>query len=275
MRAMAALAAASVLGAIGVATWWTLRPKEPALSLGFIEAVSGTERFKLGDALGAESVLNTDAGGRVAVRLASGPSLRIDTGTALEVLAEGSLRLQRGTVYVDAGPTSSARRSALTIATPRGVVRDVGTQFELRVAEESVRVRVREGAVTLTGDGGAVDVTAGQQVEVDERGRAERRSLAVFGDDWRWTEDLAPTLTIEGRPLRAFLDGIARERGLSLRFVSADLAAAAATVTLNGSIAGMTLDEALVSVLPTCRMRHRIEGGLLVIEPLEPTDDAH
>ena len=46
-----------------------------------------------------------------------------------------------------------------------------------------------------------------------------------------------------------------------------------ADIVLNGSIEGMSLDEALQSVLPTCRMRHRIEDGILRIEPLPPAEE--
>jgi ferric-dicitrate binding protein FerR (iron transport regulator) len=219
--------------------------------------------------------LDTEGGGRIAARLASGQSLRLNAGTIVHVLAERAFRLEHGAVYVDSNPTPTQTRSPLTIATPRGVVRDVGTQFEVHVDAAAVRIRVREGSVSLTGDGDALEVAAGQQLDVDEGGRVGRRQLAAFGNEWAWAAEIAPAMTIEGRSLRVFLDGMARERGLALRFVPDGLAAAAATTTLNGSIEGMTLDEALHSVLPTCRMRHRIEGGLLLIEPLAATGDAH
>ena len=72
-------------------------------------------------------------------------------------------------------------------------------------------------------------------------------------------------MELGGRSLQEFLDWMARERGLQLRFASPEVAASAPGIVLNGSIDGMTLDEALESVLPTCRMSHRIEGDALLI----------
>ena len=75
-------------------------------------------------------------------------------------------------------------------------------------------------------------------------------------------------MELEGRSLREFLDWMVRERGLRLQFTSPDLAGAASEISLNGSIDGMTLDQALESVLPTCRMAHRINGDVLVVQPI-------
>jgi fido (protein-threonine AMPylation protein) len=76
-------------------------------------------------------------------------------------------------------------------------------------------------------------------------------------------------MEIEGRSLREFLDWMARERGFRIRFSSGDLEADAGSIRLNGSIRGMTLDQALESVLLASGMRHRIEADLLVVERLE------
>ena len=275
-RGLAVLAvAASVVAAVGVGTWLTTRQTEPLASLGRIESVSGAPRLAPGDAFGAGSTFRTGPGGGIAARLATGQSLRLDKGTILHVIAGRSFRLETGTVYVDANPQLTAPGSSLAVATPQGIVREVGTQFEVRVADGSVRIRVREGEVSLTGGGGMLGVASGQQLDVDERGRVERREIAVFGNEWAWAAAIAPTMTIEGVSVRTFLDGMARERGLALQFEPEGLAASAATTTLSGSIAGMTPDDALSSVLPTCRMRHSIEGGVLLIEPMPPNRDPH
>ena len=136
-----------------------------------------------------------------------------------------------------------------------------------------MRVRVREGRVWL--DRGKLDrgedileVGAGTVLEVDEAGRASRREESSFGADWAWIEEVTPLMELEGRSLREFLDWVVRERGLRLRFASPDLADSALEITLNGSIEGMTLDQAMESVLPTCRMIHRIERDVLIIERL-------
>jgi hypothetical protein len=73
-------------------------------------------------------------------------------------------------------------------------------------------------------------------------------------------------MAIEGRSLSAFLDWYARERGVSVRFASADAQAGAARTILRGSIDAMSLDEALSSVLATSGVRARLSGSELLVE---------
>jgi hypothetical protein len=72
-------------------------------------------------------------------------------------------------------------------------------------------------------------------------------------------------MEIEGRPVGEFLDWIARERGLQLTFEDPALYVTAAETGLNGSIDGMSLDQALEAVLPTCGMTHHIQNGTLTV----------
>jgi hypothetical protein len=115
-------------------------------------------------------------------------------------------------------------------------------------------------------------VGAGQLLEVEGE---DRRLLpgGAASEDWTWAADLASPPAIDGLSARAFLDWVARERGLTLRFETTALEAAAATTRLQGSIEGMTIEESLASVLPACGMHHRVEGGLLWIGPAEPVQE--
>jgi hypothetical protein len=84
---------------------------------------------------------------------------------------------------------------------------------------------------------------------------------------WDWIASVVPMLDIEGRTLGEFLQWIARERDLRVEFASASLAQSAPSIRLSGSIEGMTLEQALVSVLATCRLDCRIANGVLELHP--------
>src|SRR2546427_815740 len=82
--------------------------------------------------------------GRAALRLDAGPSVRLDAGSDLRLVSAHVLELRRGAVYVDTGarsPNGSAATasgaegpaSPIEIRTSLGRVRDVGTQFEVRL----------------------------------------------------------------------------------------------------------------------------------------------
>ena len=116
--------------------------------------------------------LRTLAGGRVALALAGGGSLRLDAETEVMLDAPGRLYVRHGTIYVDSGARPGATR--LQIVTPAGTARDIGTQFELQVAGSAMRLRVREGSVSIDRGGQSLTGSRGRA----DRDRRPRRHLA-------------------------------------------------------------------------------------------------
>ncbi len=114
------------------------------------------------------------------------------------------------------GPLGSAVEP-LEIRTPLGTVRDIGTQFEVRLAE-SLRISVREGRVSFEGQGDRVELDAGDELEAGEAGRTLRHGNDPFGVEWSWIDGITPMMELEGRSAREFLDWAARESGLRLSF---------------------------------------------------------
>jgi ferric-dicitrate binding protein FerR (iron transport regulator) len=272
--------AAGLAAAIGITTGVALwqRTREPAPPPGPVRAArveivkdsawsrvasaAAPRPLRPGDEVHVGWELATAERGRLALRLGSGHSVRLDAGTRVSVLSDRVLVLAHGAVYVDSGSPSAV--GAIEIRTPFGSIRDVGTQFEVRWLTTSVRVRVREGKVGLQGAGTSVEVGAGHELEVTESGRIDRREWTpAAGLDW--IDTVTPMFRIDGRSLKEFLDWMARERGLRLRFDSPRAALAAAGIRLSGSVDGMTLDQALESVLVTSQMSHSIDAGVLLI----------
>jgi FecR protein len=157
--------------------------------------VAGRELADLspGQTLLAGSIVETGLPGsaqgeqpRAALRLASGGSLRLDTGTRLQLLSRTTLALERGAVYVDSGATPLS--TSLAISTPLGVARDIGTQFEVRLgaAAGPLEVRVREGRVLLSHHNTAREVEAGRALTVITDGQWVEREVSLHGPDWEW-----------------------------------------------------------------------------------------
>ncbi len=219
--------------------------------------------LEIGDEVPLESSLTTDEEGRAAILLASGHSVRLGGTTLIRLLGSASIALDKGTIYVDSG--TDARSTALDIHTPLGLVREIGTQFEINVADDSVRVRLREGAVVVHHDNQTHEVRVGTELELDPDGSVTRRELSTYGPEWEWIVGITPALDLEGRTARAFLDWVARERGWTLAFADEAIARSAEEIELGGTVERLTLDEALDAVLPTCRMIYRVVDGVLVI----------
>lgn len=274
------LAAAAVL-ALAAGAALVLYPSSGAgPTLATIEASAGGATLDgapaaFGAALRRGAVLSTGADGRVALRLAGGVSLRLDAASAVRLGGASSARLERGAIYVDSGATAVADglaspEGAVEIETALGTVRDVGTQFEVRLLEdEALRVRVREGTVAVESDGRREIAESGSELLVDARGETRRGVVAAQGEAWGWAERAAAPIAIEGTRLGAFLDWAARETGRRWRFAGG-VPPATADVLLHGSLAGLTPAEALEVVLPGCGLRHRTDGADLVVEPAGP-----
>jgi hypothetical protein len=94
--------------------------------------------------------------------------------------------------------------------------------------------------------------------------------VAIQGPQWDWILEAAPPFELDGSTLAAFLAWVEREDGRPVRFADPALEARAATTILHGSAAGLRPDQALAAILPTCGLRHRIEGETFLIETAEP-----
>jgi ferric-dicitrate binding protein FerR (iron transport regulator) len=192
--------------------------------------------------------------GRVALTFGDSLSLRVDRRTRLRFDSREQVTLLEGALYVDSGGVNAL--PALRIETPAGVVRHVGTQFQVSVSGDTTQVRVREGRVLLTSATGAQsDIATGDELQVNRDGLKWRRGLPSFGPAWEWSASIASPLEIENRPLAEFLAWMIREHGWQLRYGDETLQQRTYEIRLHGSLdrldaAAMLERVALVTGVP-------------------------
>jgi ferric-dicitrate binding protein FerR (iron transport regulator) len=272
-RRMALALAAGVMAA-AVGAWLAIQNfTTPAQAVGTVALAAGQMHAKSGrfghwarvvpgEAVKTGQTLATEPTGRGAITLAGGISARLDQATRIRVAAADRLFIERGAVYVDAGAAAAA---PLEIATAAGSVRHLGTQYEVRVLDGGVRVRVREGMVEWrTGAGPVASGRAGEQLTIVD-GRIERGRVEPHDQAWDWVAAAAPGIDVEGLPLTGFLDWAARELGRRVEFTTPEVARQAAAIVLHGSVAGLSPSEALKAVLSTTRMQASLTDGLIVV----------
>jgi hypothetical protein len=172
--------------------------------------------------------------GRVALTFGDSLSLRIDRHTRLRFDNRGQITLLEGALYVDSGGLNVVQ--ALRIETPAGVVRHVGTQFQVQVTGGTTRVRVREGRVLLARATGTTDIATGDELAVTGDEFRWQHALPSFGPDWEWSAAIAPALEIENRPLAEFLAWMAREQGWQIRYGEESLQQRTHEIRLHGSL---------------------------------------
>lgn len=178
----------------------------------------------------------------------NGGTLRLDRDTQLRIDTARTATLLRGAIYY-ANDTPGA---AVTIRTPFGDVRDVGTRFEVRLQRDAVRVRVRDGAVIVR------DTTARAGTElVADRTSIASRTIATSGEEWAWIEHAAPPIVLEGKSLDEVLRRVAIEKGLTLERTGPDR-------TLHGDVP-LSVGEALDAATAAAGVTYRIEGDRLIV----------
>lgn len=277
-RLTMAVAAGLTAVAMLVALWWnrspTPLPGEPVAAIDVVVGQAtvlnpaGSHAAAAGGELKAGDVVRTGdapaSASRVALRLDTGHSARLDRGTTVE-LRPGGLTLRQGAVYVDSGIHPER---PIKIVTDWGVVREMGTQFEVRLDAESaaLRVRVREGEVGVQAGAAVQTVAPGEELVIDRYGSGIRNTVAVIGDGWDWVLQVTPAPQIDGQTLREFLAWFRRETGLVSRYEDPVLAETAPGIEIHGSVSGLTPFEALEVVLAGSDLEYRVEGANLLIE---------
>lgn len=217
----------------------------------------------LGDALRAGDTVATE-NGLAALRLSGGASLRLDTHTRLTWIAAQELRLEAGAIYVDSGPGDAQ----ITIHTPLGTVRDIGTQFEARLKGADLRIRVREGEVEVLKGRRRSVAKRGTEMTVEVDGEVRRDAVELHGDPWLAYQSVAPSFELEGATLMDYLRWLMRETGWTLDFSDPVIAVEAKSVVLHGSIHGVPVEDTPLVVLPTCRLVGVPSDGILEIRRL-------
>lgn len=225
------------------------------------ENVSGN----LGLAPGAH--LRTRADSRAAIALARGGSLRLDVGTEI-IVGVGRYELVSGTLYFDSDGRADSR--PLEIATALGVVRDIGTQFEVATSQDLLRVRVRSGRVAITDLPVAVEIEgdAGTEIELSPDGNSIRRAFAPDDEAWTWVQALA--VTPSSQSILSYLNWIARETGKRLEFASRYVERRAESELLIGDAQGHSPTQVLELISETSDFTYQLtDDGTILIERID------
>jgi ferric-dicitrate binding protein FerR (iron transport regulator) len=205
----------------------------------------------------------TTSGGHAAIVLANGVELRLDSNTDITLDTERSLSLAGGALYLDSSHRTGPPEAVAIVA--RGtVIRDIGTRYEVRLSDQELRVRVRDGRVEVSSAFGMRQADGGGQVRVTSSGIVSGRA-STSGADWDWIVRASRLPQLEGRPLPEFFAWAEREGGRPIRFADPALERANRATIVYGAIEGLTVEEALDVVLPSCGLARRSDGDIITI----------
>lgn len=243
---------------------------------GVVSGVASTTSIRAGAVLTAGAELTSDdgaaaTGSGATLALADGVEVRLAGATRLRLDGPGQLELRAGSIYVDTTgrrPDRPAQR--LEIRSAGAVIRDIGTRFVVS-SGAATTVMVRDGRVRVERNRVPHEAGSGEQVVVSAAGDVTVSPAAAYGPAWDWIVRAAPPQPVDGRTLAEFLTWVEREGGRAIRYADPAIGAAADRTLVYGRIDGLTVDEALAVVLPSCGLTHRVDGGVITIES---SDDA-
>ena len=276
-------AAASIIGAIAASVFVLRVPSVLPEQVAKIERSTGSI-FLLGEQsvlhelsdlneLSTGQTLVTGDDSAIALAWLGGGSLRIDENSRVEFVSPGEILLRDGQVYFDSQPSAlhaygvPRPTAEFVIRTTEGLIRHVGTQYMAGVTATGVTVSVREGQVQFVWN--AVDATAvaGQQVRLRGNARPSYTNIRAHGEIWHWVEKISPAVIVDQRSAHEFIDWVARESGLDVRFADDTVEQLAQTTIMNGSSGGLEPRTALEVLLQTTTLRAEIgDGSILVTE---------
>jgi ferric-dicitrate binding protein FerR (iron transport regulator) len=218
--------------------------------------------FATAEVVFAHNAIHTH-GGHAAIALPNGVELRLDSDTALTIDAARRVSLTRGAIYLDSSNRKGPPEPIEIVA--RGtVIRDIGTRYEVRLSDQELRVRVRDGRVAVSSVFGMREADRGGQLRVTSSGILAGRA-STSGADWDWIVRATRPPQLEGRSLPEFLAWAEREGGRPIRFADPALERANAATIVYGAIERLTVEEALDVVLPSCGLARRTDGDVITI----------
>jgi hypothetical protein len=230
----------------------TAEVAQVVLVIGQVESsdAQATRVLSIGDELAAGQTLRTGPDTHLAFRYRDA-DVRLNANTVVALLPT-RLQLTRGDVYVDSG-TAPHRGPTVMIETPRGMLAHIGTQFEVSVADDTVRASVREGAIAFTSDGDHRTISADDgptQIVISASGVATQR-IAATGELWDWTIDAAPGYVVDGRTADEFLVWATRQMGTQLRYIDDAARFHSQTVIMHGTVRPLSVAQGLEVVNAT------------------------
>lgn len=268
-RAGLGAAAAAALVAAFVYVGGGTAPTVPAPLVAHVEQVQGVVTTATGARLGAGSgvVAGTrlDSGeGQIGFRLASGGSLRIAPHSRVVLVGGDEAELLAGALYFD---SEEQRTAEFAVVTDLGRVRDVGTQFLVRLDDERLDVGVRAGLVNVTRGTTSDTASAGERLVATQATNDLRRgSISTVGGDWEWAERLAPPFDTNGRTLGEFLDWFSAQTGRTVAFADAAVERTMRPAVLSGSLGEAPPMQKLSAVLATNGLTYMLDGDRVVIQ---------
>ncbi len=234
--------------------------------------------LRSGNRIQPNDIIRTSAGSLAIKPSGTSIDVRLNHMTEIEFVNGRSMRLIKGSVYIDA-PISKLKAGSghqpFTTLVNGIAVDHIGTQYLVSSTELGISIAVREGEVLIETDqqrhrSRAYD-NGGELVEFHDDHSFTRTKIMTYGDRWAWANTLAPDIETDGMYLADFLDWVARETGFTIAYASSDIMQVVQSkgedkVVLIGSHRTEDVFKALGDTMRTTQFSASIEEGVITIQ---------
>lgn len=233
--------------------------------------------LRAGNRIQPNDIIRTAAGSLAIRPSGSSIDIRLDRMTEIEFVNSQSLRLMKGSIYIDAPVlkhTSGTAHQPFTTLVDGFEVNHIGTQYLVSFGEQGISVAVREGEVIIETDQRQYRSRAfdhnGELIEFRDGHSFTTTSITTYGDRWAWANTLAPDIETDGMYLVDFLDWVARETGFTIAYASPDIMQRVElkgedAIVLIGSRQTEDVFKVLEEVMPNTQFSASIEEGVITI----------
>jgi ferric-dicitrate binding protein FerR (iron transport regulator) len=266
----AALAGLVLVATTTISLMWPSQFQDPAARItgwsGGEVRVQGLEAsVQVGQRLLPGTVVSIGADSYLALEV-SGYDLRLRAGSRVH-LREAEVGLLAGDLYASGEPDANGSPE-LVIVTPHGVIRDIGTQFTVRVEPDQTLATVRRGKLEVLAGGRSLRARApsegARQVRIGSADQGvEVTTVPATGSEWRWIYQSGREYVLEGRTAHEFLRWSTDESGLVLDYADQAAEIYARTTTLHGDIISLDPEQAVAPVLATTDLNAERTGQRL------------
>ena len=145
------------------------------------------------------------------VRHRAGHTFRIASQSRVVLVSEDRLRLERGSIFVDAEDPD------LTISTPSAEVSHIGTSYGVQVFESGTTwTRVRQGRVVMKSETETVELEKAEGAEITLDGVLSPLQADALAGGWQWLEDAYVPLGVSDPTVMDVLEWAADQTGRRL-----------------------------------------------------------
>lgn len=225
---------------------------------------SGTDQITKVEQITQERTVKSGPGEQKTVKFSDGSKIIMNSNSTLTYQV-GLLQNQtvkvvlEGEAYFDAESDSSQKEPVFEVHTPDGIIRDIGTEFLVRVEEDRSKVVLQEGEVEVnTKDKGQsehkVAIKAGEMLEFDKSSVLLRKSVnATLYTSWA-----TGFMEFSGTSIQEFAAFVERRFDVKVQITNPEVAA----MTLDGavyfeSMAGLVRSVSEVTKIPVYQSKDR------------------